>query len=331
MLVMPVGAGAAYFAWRAHALARALERATNQHQGLETSQRTLQQRLQALQDQYLQLSQAHQSLEVDRNNLLSQVAQARAESERHQQLAAERDLLETLLKKTAEEQRLLRAQLPDLEHRLQELQQANEQLRQTEERLTQELAQAESRSQEKQLQQQLAAQRQEAAAQRKEAQELTRLLRAMQRELGETQKVHASTVDRLKTFQKHYTDAAAENSTLRRQTKQMPKEVNQMAREHQRLLKETADMHYNLGVLLSRNKEYVRAAAEFRKVIELRPDDPDPYYNLGVIYAEHVPDREKALEHFRHYLQLNPQAQDASWVKQYIASWKAWEGKERLE
>jgi hypothetical protein len=30
-------------------------------------------------------------------------------------------------------------------------------------------------------------------------------------------------------------------------------------------------------------------------------------------------------------LQLKPRADDASWVKQYIASWQAWDGKERLE
>ncbi len=89
-------------------------------------------------------------------------------------------------------------------------------------------------------------------------------------------------------------------------------------------------MHYNLGVILSRQKDYRRAAVEFRKVIELRPDDADAHYNLGVIYAEHVPNRSKALAYFRKYLALNPRSQDASWVKQYIATWQAWEGKERL-
>jgi tetratricopeptide (TPR) repeat protein len=70
---------------------------------------------------------------------------------------------------------------------------------------------------------------------------------------------------------------------------------------------------------------------EFQKVVELRPEDGDAYYNLGVIYAEHLPDRERAMANFRRYLQLKPGADDATWVKQYIASWQAWEGKERLE
>jgi Flp pilus assembly protein TadD len=104
-----------------------------------------------------------------------------------------------------------------------------------------------------------------------------------------------------------------------------------MAREHERLLREVADTHYNMGALFSAKNDYSRAAKEFQKVVELKPDDGDAYYNLGVIYAEHLPDRDKATVFFRKYLQLNPHAKDASWVKQYIASWRAWEAKERLE
>jgi tetratricopeptide (TPR) repeat protein len=111
----------------------------------------------------------------------------------------------------------------------------------------------------------------------------------------------------------------------------MPQNVTKIAKEHERLLKENADMHYNLGVLFSQNKQFERASVEFRKVIELRPDDADAHYNLGLIHAEHLPDREKALSHFRRYLALNPRGKDSNWVQQYIASWQAWGAKERLE
>ena len=121
------------------------------------------------------------------------------------------------------------------------------------------------------------------------------------------------------------------SNRLKRQNTMIPSDVSQLAREHQRLLKESADMHYNLGVLFSQQKEFQRAEIEFRKTIELRPDDADAHYNLGVIYAEHVPNKEKAMANFRRYLQLTPRASDASWVKQYIASQQAWEAKEFLE
>ena len=118
---------------------------------------------------------------------------------------------------------------------------------------------------------------------------------------------------------------------MKRQSKNVPSDVARLAQQHERLVRETADMHYNMGVLFSKNKQYYQAVAEFRKVIELRPDDADAHYNLGVIYAEDLPDREKAVAHFRRYLEISPRAHDASWVKQYIASWQAWEAKERLE
>eukprot|EP00747_Dinoflagellata_sp_TGD_P050204 gnl/TRDRNA2_/TRDRNA2_146621_c0_seq2.p2 gnl/TRDRNA2_/TRDRNA2_146621_c0~~gnl/TRDRNA2_/TRDRNA2_146621_c0_seq2.p2 ORF type:complete len:211 (-),score=36.64 gnl/TRDRNA2_/TRDRNA2_146621_c0_seq2:3-635(-) len=39
--------------------------------------------------------------------------------------------------------------------------------------------------------------------------------------------------------------------------------------------------HYNLGILLSRKMDFVRAEHEFRIASELRPDDPDAALNWG--------------------------------------------------
>ena len=39
----------------------------------------------------------------------------------------------------------------------------------------------------------------------------------------------------------------------------------------------------------------------------------------------------KALASFRRYLDIEPSAKDASWVRQYIASWRAWEANSSLE
>ena len=136
---------------------------------------------------------------------------------------------------------------------------------------------------------------------------------------------------RLELLQTKYATLLSDHQLVSRQANRLPTDVTTIAREHERLVKEVADTHYNMGVLFTKKREYQQAVKEFHKVVELRPDDADAHYNLGVIFAEHLPDREKAKVYFRRYLELKPNAKDTSWVKQYIASWQAWEAKERLE
>ena len=334
LLVIASG-GATYFGWRAQQLSTALHQLTHQREGVEEAQTALNSRWQTVQTQYDELTKTHQALSQDRDNLIAQLASTKEVLERqreetaHQesaarQTAAERDLLASLLKKAAEEHRALSGQVGPLQDHIQELERAYDQALQERDVLKGDLAKALQKTQEKQLKQDL-------AAQRKERQELERQLRSTHRELGEIRGRETRVKKQLKSLQEDYAKVAADRNRLKRQNTMIPSDVNQLAREHQRLLKETADMHYNLGVLFSQQRQYARAAAEFNKVIELRPDDADTCYNLGVIYAEHLPDRERAIALFRRYLKINPRARDASWVKQYIASWQAYEAKERLE
>ncbi len=54
--------------------------------------------------------------------------------------------------------------------------------------------------------------------------------------------------------------------------------------------------------------------------MELRANDPDTHYNLGVLYDDYMKDREKALYHYQKYLAINPKAADAKKVETYILS-----------
>lgn len=301
-----------------------LSQSRQQIQQLEQEKDGLEKRTKELESQYATLSQEHQQVVVDRDNLLAQVKQTQAETHDYDQVKAERELLERLLRKASEEERLLREQLALQEDEVHALKANLTETTQTRDRLSKQLAESKERARERQLTKEL-------DALQKDYNELSRVLKAAQRELAETQKREASLTTRLTKVQRDYTLSVAENSRLHRDERMVPKDISKLAREHERLIKESADMHYNLGVLFSKNKEYTRALAEFRKVVELRPDDGEAYYNLGVIYAEHLPDRQRAMEHFRRYLALTPDAKDAGWVKQYIASWNAWEAKDRLE
>lgn len=129
-----------------------------------------------------------------------------------------------------------------------------------------------------------------------------------------------------------YSVAVKKNRMLEQKITQAPNKFVEIARQNKTLIKQTANMHYNLGVFYMKNKEYLRAVAEFEKSIELAPDDAYSQFNLGYIYAEYLISRAKAIEHFRQYLRLaKGQDKDIDWVKRYILTWEAYEGKKPME
>jgi tetratricopeptide (TPR) repeat protein len=137
---------------------------------------------------------------------------------------------------------------------------------------------------------------------------------------------------KIREMQEQYRQALTRNRQLEKRLEETPKKFAEMARENKILIKETALMHYNLGVFYTENKEYRRAIAEFEKALELNPNDAYAHFNLGYIYAEYMVNRSKAIEHFRHYLKLaNKKDKDIDWVKKYILTWQAWEGKRPLK
>jgi chromosome segregation ATPase len=330
LLVLAAGALAAYMGWNAQQLHTSLARAKTEQVQLQANTQELQARGSTLEQQNTQLSQKAQSLSQDRDNLLAQLTQMKGKvvqleeiSGEHQQVVEERHMLEDLLQRTAQENQTLRSELPAIQDQLEQLQQAYERSATERERLVGELAEAKEHSQEERL-------RQDLMAQKQEEDELKKLLKAMHKEVEEVERREARARAQLVALQKDYSQAVDENGRLKQHVETIPGRVTQLAKQHQQLLKETADVHYNLGVFLTQSRDFERAVSEFGKVIELRPDDADSHYNLGMIYAEHLPNRERAMKHFRRYLDLNPHATDASRVQAYIATWQAWQAKERI-
>ncbi|MDD5347102.1 MAG: hypothetical protein PHT59_00655, partial [Candidatus Omnitrophica bacterium] len=127
----------------------------------------------------------------------------------------------------------------------------------------------------------------------------------------------------IKDLKKRYEQAIAKNRVLEKKSQALPQRFAEIARENKTLIKETALMHYNLGVFYTKNKEYTRAVAEFEKSGELNPDDPAVFYNLGYIHAEYLVDRPRSIEYFRKYLSLVKTGdKDMDWVKKYIVTWQ---------
>ncbi len=137
---------------------------------------------------------------------------------------------------------------------------------------------------------------------------------------------------KVETLNKSYSEAVKKNRELEQRVLTTPGKFAELARQNKTLIRQTANMHYNLGVFYTKNKEYTRAVAEFEKALELRPDDDYSHFNIGYIYAEYLVNRPKAVEHFRHFLRLTKSSdKDVDWVKKYILTWQSWAGKEPME
>lgn len=138
--------------------------------------------------------------------------------------------------------------------------------------------------------------------------------------------------EKLGSLNQKYSEAANKNRALEEKVVHAPKKFAEIARQNKALIKQASNMHYNLGVFYTKNKEYSRAVAEFEEAVKLRPDDAYSHFNLGYIYAEYLINRPKAIEHFRHYLRVaRKEDKDMDWVKKYIITWQAWGGKEPME
>ncbi len=88
--------------------------------------------------------------------------------------------------------------------------------------------------------------------------------------------------------------------------------------EMDRLKKENAIAHYNLGVIYLKSGNYDLALKELQRSLKLNPNDPLTHYNLARIYETDRKDFDKAVEHYQAYLRLDPRAKDGRQVEEQL-------------
>ena len=82
--------------------------------------------------------------------------------------------------------------------------------------------------------------------------------------------------------------------------------------------KERNDFCYNLGVAYTKARMYDEAIMEYEKALALDPDNAEANYNLGIIYHNVKKDQDKAVVHYRRYLEILPDSEDAGEVESWI-------------
>ncbi|MFH0940355.1 MAG: tetratricopeptide repeat protein [Candidatus Omnitrophota bacterium] len=94
----------------------------------------------------------------------------------------------------------------------------------------------------------------------------------------------------------------------------------QLAKAKAKISSEAARYHYNLGVVYTQNKDFDSAVKEFKTALGYNPKNAQAHYNLGIIYDDYFKDRENAKYHYRNYLELSPDSDDAEAVKEWLAN-----------
>ncbi len=79
-----------------------------------------------------------------------------------------------------------------------------------------------------------------------------------------------------------------------------------------------ADLYYNLGVEYLKTGQYAFAVKAFKESLRLDPKDAFSCYNLGVLYEDYLKEKKQALEYYRKFLKLAPNAEEAPEVKRWI-------------
>lgn len=76
-------------------------------------------------------------------------------------------------------------------------------------------------------------------------------------------------------------------------------------------------VHYSLGDLYFKQGNYAGAHEQFRKSIELKPEDPDAYFYAGRS-ADSLGEPDLAMDYYRQYLKLDNTSRQAEWILNHV-------------
>lgn len=106
--------------------------------------------------------------------------------------------------------------------------------------------------------------------------------------------------------------------SLEQKTIDLLSRIDAFNEQDEKLRGDAAKAHYNMGNIYFEKGEYEIAAREYYQAVTLMPNDPDAHYNLAFVSSQYLNDYKTALEHYKMYLYLKPDAQDRDQIKEKI-------------
>jgi len=80
---------------------------------------------------------------------------------------------------------------------------------------------------------------------------------------------------------------------------------------------QNSSLHYTLGNLYYKNKDYDQAYNHFKNVIDLQPESADAYFFAGRS-VHSLGDQEEAAGYFQKFLRLQPEGKEAVWIMKNV-------------
>ncbi len=304
--------------------------------------------MQKLQNDYAELKKKYEDLEVDRNNVLSQTKNLLQEKAKWDEMSVQLENLKKTNRVFMEQKEKLLNDNVRLKSEIAEFLQSFESLKESYQEL---LAKQETAEKENADLRRLLTEQVENTPQFQTLDREAKRLREENQKLGETinllEERIKKALDRIKkdqirevslVRQVHEQKASldqlrSQNGSLAQGNKdlnliinQTPERVKDIAAQNQQLLKETAEMHYNMGVFFTDNKQYPQAEKEYLRALDFDPNNLKVHYNLGYLYAEDLDKQDKAVMHLEKFLQLDPDAKESEAIRAYIAERQVWNG-----
>lgn len=132
---------------------------------------------------------------------------------------------------------------------------------------------------------------------------------------------------RLEGFQSQTQGKAKEVVKLKEELLHKGNQIRELKIKIENLEEEVKDkeatLHYNLAVNFTYSQNIDNAIIEYEKAVGINPNHAKSHYNLGILYEEYKKDFAQATYHYRKYLSLKSEAEDAREVRRWILELEA--------
>ncbi|MCX5694720.1 MAG: tetratricopeptide repeat protein [Candidatus Omnitrophica bacterium] len=324
--------GIIFFAYKSKNLTKRVQDLSKQLEDINPGYQRLSQESVTLKNENAQLLKENEAVKVDRENLMTQIKTLLPERSKAVELAISLEKINKDLAALAKEKNELQGSNLSQKDEISRLQAAQKDLIAKWNTLKVSCDKAEATVKIKDLNKKFGDLQKEKTAIQNSAKRQESEFDQIRQQKTKLELENTSLKLQLKDCKDKLAEALKKNKMMWDEVQNVPKKIAELARQNKLLIAETAQMHYNLGIFYSKNKQYDRAAIEFEKVVEIDPNHAYAHFNLGYIYAEYLVNRQKASKHFRYYLSLaKGDDKDIDWVKKYLLTWEAYDGKQRVQ
>lgn len=332
VLILAESAALVYYASKSQDLSKKLENIRPGYQNLLRTEQEIKAKYNQLAKQQADLFKQNEAMKEDRSNLLAQLKNLLGEKTRAQELTVSFQKVNDEIAALQKVKQEVDAQVLSLNDEIKQLNDSQDKITQERDDLKVAYEKARKDTIVKDLNSKISDLQHDLGDLQASVKDKQRSIDKLAGQKSDLEAYIEQLKAQLNDYKRNYAQADKSNRKLEQEVKNIPGKFSEIARQNKRLIRDTAEMHYNLGVFYTRNKEYGRAIAEFEKVVDILPDDAYAHFNLGYIYAEYQVNRPKAIEHFRHFLRLaKSNDRDVDWVKKYLLTWETYEGRQPMQ